>query len=165
MFILFRSKAKKKIAFRNKKFQSPCVSDIFHETTAANLKALRELHDINQDEIAALLGITQTAISKIESGTRSLSDAEKKILDWSFFGTVPPRVTSAHADITKVLDFDEAEWRIIGHIARRQGITEREWIVRRIRDYLAILEESAVIGGNGPQVMPRPAPPVLAATP
>jgi transcriptional regulator with XRE-family HTH domain len=132
---------KKKVATWNKKFQSARVNNDFHETTAADLKAIREARDMTQDEVAAVLGITQTAISKIESGTRALSDSEKKLLDWYFFGTVPERIHSSTIDLAKVLEFDEGEWLIIGHIARRQGITEAEWIVRRIRDYLAILDE------------------------
>lgn len=136
---------KNKVADWNKKLQSACVNSEFHETTAANLKAIRESEEMTQDEVAAVLGITQTAISKIESGTRALSDSEKKLLDWYFFGTMPARMHSATIDLAKVLEFDEGEWLIIGHIARRQGITEAEWIARRIKDYLAILEEKPTL--------------------
>lgn len=113
------------------------------ETTSENLKAIREENGLNQDQIALMLGITQTAVSKIEGGTRTLSDSEKKLLDWYFFGSVPARITATQSDLSKVLDFDEAEWKIIGHIARRQGLTESEWIVQRIRDYLAFLDADA----------------------
>jgi transcriptional regulator with XRE-family HTH domain len=121
------------------------VTNDFHKTTAADLKAIREAKGMTQDEVAAVLGIPRNAISKIETGTRSLSDSEKKLLDWYFFGTVPDRIYSSTIDLAKVLEFDEGEWLIIGHIARRQGISEAEWIARRIKDYLAILEEKPTI--------------------
>lgn len=124
----------------------------FHETTAASLKAIRDERKINQDEVAAVLGIAQTAVSKIETGTRGLSDAEKKLLDWFFFGTVPERIHGSTIDLSRMLEFDEVEWRIIGHIARRQGLTEAEWIAARIRDYLAIMDaqESPASGNYEP---------------
>jgi transcriptional regulator with XRE-family HTH domain len=114
----------------------------FNETTADDLKAIRGDKLLNQDDIAAILGITQTAVSKIEGGTRALSDSEKKLLDWYFFGTVPERIHASAIDLKRMLEFDEAEWLIIGHISRRRGLTEAEWIASRIRDYLAILDES-----------------------
>lgn len=63
-----------------------------------------------------------------------------KLLDFYFFGTIPPRISTAIADPKTVLDFDEAEYRIIGTLARREGITEEQWIVGRIRSYLAFVE-------------------------
>ena len=114
----------------------------FHETTADNLKAMRSDRELNQDDIAAILGIPRNAVSKIETGTRGLSDSEKKLLDWYFFGTVPERIHASAIDMKRMLEFDEAEWLIIGHISRRRGLTEAEWIASRIRDYLAILDES-----------------------
>lgn len=115
----------------------------FHEVTADNLKAVRTEKTQTQDDIAALLGITQTAVSKIESGTRGLSDSEKKLLDWHFFGILPEHIHGSVIDLARMLEFTEAEWLIISHIARRQGITAAQWIVRRIRDYLAILDEGS----------------------
>jgi transcriptional regulator with XRE-family HTH domain len=114
----------------------------FHETTAEDLKAIRSERELNQDDIAAILGIPRNAVSKIETGTRALSDSEKKLLDWYFFGTSPARIHASTIDLSRMLEFDEAEWLIIGHIARRRGLTEAEWIASRIRDYLAILDET-----------------------
>lgn len=126
----------------------------FHETTADNLKAIRAERELNQDDIAGILGITQTAVSKIESGTRALSDSEKKLLDWHFFGTIPPRIINVVADPKTVLDFDEAEYRIIGTLALREGITEEQWIVGRIRSYLAYVDPN---GKSSPKALPDPA--------
>lgn len=127
----------------------------FHETTSANLKAIRSERELNQDDIASLLGITQTAVSKIESGTRGLSDSEKKLLDWYFFGTVPERIHASTVDLSRMLDFDDAEWRIIGHIARRRGLSEAELIASHIRDYLAILEASHTLSLVNPPQQPH----------
>lgn len=115
----------------------------FHETTADNLKAIREEKEMTQSDVAAVLGLEKHNISKIETGTRGLSDAEKKILDWYFFGTVPARIHGSTIDLSRMLEFDEVEWRIIGHIARRQGLAESEWIAARIRDYLALIDAPA----------------------
>jgi len=123
----------------------------FHKTTAEDLKAIRSERELNQEDIAAILGITQTAVSKIEGGTRGLSDSEKKLLDWYFFGTVPKRIHASTIDLSRMLEFDEAEWLIIGHIARRRGLTEAEWIASRIRDYLAILDETQLAALPHPQ--------------
>ena len=60
-----------------------------------------------------------------------------KLLDFYFFGTIPPRVSNSCSDPHGVLDFDEAEWAIIGNLARREGVTEAQWIAGRIRAYLA----------------------------
>lgn len=66
-----------------------------------------------------------------------------KLLDFYFFGTVPPRIANPSTDPQAVLDFDEAEWAIIGSLARREGILEAQWIASRVRDYIAFLEASA----------------------
>jgi hypothetical protein len=112
----------------------------------------------SQAEIAKSFEIHPSTVKRwVEGG--EIPPPMLKLLDWYFFGTMPPRL-SGHApiDLDSTLDFDETEWRIIGHIARRQGITEAEWIVRRIRDYLAILEEQKDPMGNGssPQALPQP---------
>lgn len=117
------------------------------EITAENLKQIRDERDLTQDDIGEILGLQGYHVSNIEKGRRALSDSEKKLLDWYFFGSVPPRITATQTDLSKVLDFDEAEWKIIGHIARRQGLNESEWIAQRIRDYLAVLDLEA---GNSP---------------
>lgn len=110
----------------------------FTEVTSDNLSRIRGGKGLNQDDVAKLLGIAQTAVSKIENGSRSLSDSEKKLLDWYFFGIVPPRVATITPDLQGVLEFDDAEWRMIGIMAARDGNkTPGQWIASRIRDYIA----------------------------
>jgi len=110
----------------------------FTEVSAAHLSRIRGGQGLNQDDVAKLLGIAQTAVSKIENGSRALSDSEKKLLDWYFFGIVPPRVASITPDLKGVLEFDDAEWRMIGIMANRDGNkTPGQWIASRIRDHIA----------------------------
>jgi len=91
---------------------------------------------MNQEDVAQLLGITQTAVSKIENGSRGLSDTEKKLLDWYFFGTIPPRLNPDH-DFRGIFEFDPAEWQIITILATREGNkTPGQWIADRIRGFL-----------------------------
>lgn len=100
-----------------------------------------------QAEIARAFDVAQSTVKRwIEGG--DIPPPMLKLLDWYFFGTVPPRIEGQSIiDMRNVLNFDEAEWRIIGHIARRQGITEREWIVSRVWDYLSNLEAASAFSG------------------
>ncbi len=100
----------------------------FTETTAENLRGLRESKEgMNQEEIAQMLGITRTAVSKIEGGTRGLSTTEKAVLDWYFFGTMPARLANPQ-ELRGVLEFEEEEWAIIGALAGRVGQTHQQGI-------------------------------------
>jgi transcriptional regulator with XRE-family HTH domain len=99
----------------------------YTEITAENLRELRGEKGRNQEEIAQMLGITQTAVSKIEGGTRGLSTTEKAVLDWYFFGTMPARLANPQ-ELRGVLEFEEEEWAIIGALAGRVGQTHQQWI-------------------------------------
>lgn len=120
----------------------------FTEVTAENLRLVRGAHDKNQNEIADLLGVPRNAISKIESGQRSLSDTEKHLLDWYFFGKVPPRITSSSVDLRGILEFSEAEWRIINIFANRAGQTAGKWIASHVRSHLTEARRLGLIPGD-----------------
>lgn len=105
------------------------------ETTPENLKQLRGLHEINQEVISEMLGIPKTAVSHIEKGKRAISTAEKAILDYYFFGTLPLGIVRS-VDAKNALEFSEEEWGIIESLARRAGVTPSEWVTSKIRDYL-----------------------------
>jgi transcriptional regulator with XRE-family HTH domain len=104
----------------------------FKEVTAADLRAIRAKKDMNQEEIGELLGITQTAVSKIEKGTRALSESEKALLDWYFFGILPPRIAST-ASLQGCLEFTDQEWHVLGRMAARVGQTHSQFITATIR--------------------------------
>lgn len=63
-----------------------------------------------------------------------------KLLDWYFFGIVPPRLAEPSIDMQSILDFEEAEWVILSAMARREGVTEAVFIAARIRSYLAFYD-------------------------
>lgn len=109
----------------------------FTEVTAENLRYVRALRDLSQEEVAKILGLEKHNISKIETGKRALSESEKKLLDWYFFGTMPPRIVGSSEDLCGTLEFDEAEWKIITILATKEGNkTPARWIADRIIGYL-----------------------------
>lgn len=112
----------------------------FTEVTAENLRFIRGLKDMNQDAIAEILGIPRNAISKIESGTRSLATSEKSLLDLYFFGKLPFELVN-EKNIRGVLDFSDLQWRAICIMATRNSTTPAKWIAKEIRSYLNYNEE------------------------
>jgi len=99
----------------------------YKEVTAENLRFIRGGNGMNQAEVAELLGIQKNAISKIEGGTRSLTEAEKHLLDWYFFGKVPPRLV-ASLDLRGYLEFTPDEWNVLGILATRRGQSHNQFI-------------------------------------
>lgn len=112
----------------------------FTEVTAENLRFIRALKDLNQDAIAGILGVPRNAISKIESGTRSLAASEKALLDLYFFGIIPFEILNERL-LHGVLDFSELQWRAISILATANGTTPGRWIANEIRAYLTHSEE------------------------
>jgi transcriptional regulator with XRE-family HTH domain len=104
----------------------------FKEVTPADLRAIRSKKGMNQEEIGELLGITQTAVSKIEKGSRGLSESEKALLDWYFFGILPPRIATT-ATLQGCLEFTDQEWHVLGRMAARVGQTQAQFITGTIR--------------------------------
>jgi transcriptional regulator with XRE-family HTH domain len=115
-----------------------------NEVTAENLASIRGAKGLNQDEVAEIIGVPRNAVSKIETGTRALSPSEKAILDWHFFGTMPPSLT-ATLDLQGVLEFTDDEWHIIGVMSRRAGQTPAAWIRESILSYMALRGQSSTL--------------------
>lgn len=67
---------------------------------------------------------------------KTIPDTMQKLLAWYLFGEAPPSLVQS-CNLKDSLLFDDVEWRIISHLARREGITEAQWITGRIRSYLA----------------------------
>ena len=92
-----------------------------------------------QATIAQDLGVTATTIMRWDKGGE-IPPPMLKLLDWYFFAVVPPRIAAPSTDLRGVLEFDEAEWRMITIMAARDGNkSPGKWIATRIRDYLALL--------------------------
>lgn len=113
----------------------------FKEVTAENLRFIRGAKGKNQVDIAELLGITQTAVSKIEKNQRTLSDTEKSLLDLYFFGKMPFEIAN-QVLLKSVLEFTPLQWRVISILATKRGTTPGAWIADRIRTYLAFDREA-----------------------
>lgn len=60
--------------------------------TSENLRKHRLAAGLTQAAVAGLIGIDPTAVSCIENRTRSLSHAEKTVLEFHLFGRVPQRI-------------------------------------------------------------------------
>lgn len=108
----------------------------FTEVTAENLRLIRGGKGLNQEEVGELLGIPRNAVSKIEGGVRTLSDSEKHLLDWYFFGKLPPRLSNP-LDLKGCLEFTDGEWNLVTRMALRDGLTPGKFIADKIRTYLA----------------------------
>lgn len=67
---------------------------------------------------------------------KTIPETMKKLLAWYLFGEAPPSLIHS-CNLQDSLVLDDDEWRIISHLARREGITEAQWITGRIRAYLA----------------------------
>ena len=67
---------------------------------------------------------------------KTIPDTMQKLLAWYLFGEAPPSLVQS-CNLQDSLILDDVEWRIISHLARREGITEAQWITSRIRSYLA----------------------------
>ena len=89
-----------------------------------------------QAELAKAFEISPSTVKRWVDGGE-IPPPMLKLLDFYFFGTIPPRIANTITDPEAVLEFDESEWAIIGNLARREGVTQGQWIAGRIRSYLA----------------------------
>jgi len=58
--------------------------------SGSDLKKLRKSKRMLQEDIGEIIGISREAVSKVETGRRELSVSEQRLLEWYFFGKVPP---------------------------------------------------------------------------
>jgi transcriptional regulator with XRE-family HTH domain len=109
-----------------------------HEITPENLRPLRSQMGVRQSYIAELLGIQQSAVSRVESGKREITSAEKQVLEFFFFGKLPDRIPAVRDDLARgIMEFTESEWRVITILAQREGNkVPTAWIADKIRGYL-----------------------------
>lgn len=109
----------------------------------------------SQAELAKSFEISPSTVTRWVDGGE-IPPPMLKLLDFYFFGVVPPRGANS-TDPRTVLDFDEAEWLCLNNLARREGVTVEQWIVGRIRSYLAWSEGKAPLQAlPPPQALPQP---------
>lgn len=126
----------------------------FNEVTAENLRRVRGSRGMNQEALAELLGVEKYSISRIENGSRALSGSEKSLLDWYFFGHLPPRLANS-LDLPDVLEFTDDEWRIVRILAARAGQTPEQWIASTIRVHLQIEQHNEKKGMRAAEPPPH----------
>jgi transcriptional regulator with XRE-family HTH domain len=102
------------------------------KVTQENLRNLRKARGLTQFDVADILGIAKSAVSKVESGERHLSLPESTLLEWLFFGVVPPRVGSSGLNLQSAIGLSDSEWRVVETIAKADGLTPAAWVGRRI---------------------------------
>ena len=108
-----------------------------NDTRNALQKALETRGE--QGKIAKCLDVHTSTVKRWAEG-EIIPPAMQKLLAWYLFGEAPPSLVKS-CNLQDSLVFDDVEWRIISHLARREGITEAQWITGRIRSYLAYIEE------------------------
>jgi transcriptional regulator with XRE-family HTH domain len=64
----------------------------FNSVSADNLREIRSDKSMTQSQVADILGIPKEQVSRIESGERKLSHAEKMVLDAALMGHPVPKI-------------------------------------------------------------------------
>jgi transcriptional regulator with XRE-family HTH domain len=114
-------------------FRKEWENDIrFH--TARNLVYLRRYRGTSQKALAELVGTSQPAIARIESGQENITlDTLKRIahaLDGRIFVSIHPADHEFHAPRSwwEELDLPVNSWKVVGWLSENDGHTERALI-------------------------------------
>lgn len=100
-----------------------------------------------QAEISKAFNVSQSTVKRWFEGGE-IPPPMLKLLDWYFFGTLPPRLSSDEQVPSGMLDFSPEEWNIVLILAARAGQSPAKWIASTIRFHLD-LYKSASNEGNG----------------
>lgn len=103
-----------------------------------------------QAKISKDFDVAASTITRWLTG-ETIPPAMQKLLAWYLFGEAPPSLVKS-CNLQDSLILDDVEWRIISHLARREGITEAQWITSRIRSYLAY--QSSTVAQTQPRKNP-----------
>ncbi len=94
-----------------------------------------------QAEISKAFNVSQSTVKRwLEGG--EIPPPMLKLLDWYFFGTLPPRLASDDHAEKGQLDFSPEEWNIVLILAARAGQTPSKWIASTIRFHLDLYKAS-----------------------
>jgi DNA-binding MarR family transcriptional regulator len=99
-----------------------------------------------QAEISKAFNVSQSTVKRWLDGGE-IPPPMLKLLDWYFFGTLPPRLVSDPDLPIGALEFSPDEWRIVLCLASRAGQTPAKWIASTIRFHLD-MEASRESPGN-----------------
>lgn len=72
-----------------------CADALPVSVDAENLREIRAARGLTQEAIGGILGLQKEQVSRIETGGRALSHAEKMVLDAALLGRPVPPVTEA----------------------------------------------------------------------
>jgi len=109
------------------------------EITAQDLIDYRADEGLTQAELGSFVGLDKTAIAKIESGRRRITNAESRLFQLLIHGAPPFDIPAESDSGENALEFTAEEWHLVQILAQREGYTSaREWITSKIRAYLAM---------------------------
>jgi len=128
---------RKKFALRKNSFTTPAVS-----TETDIREALSKAAD-NRGEISRIakaLGVSPSTVTRwIPDGI--IPPPMLKLLALYFFGEMPFDIMTEKT-ATSVLEFTPDQWRVIGILAQKVGLTHGKWIAQQIRAYLTFDAEA-----------------------
>jgi DNA-binding MarR family transcriptional regulator len=105
------------------------------EITPETLTKWLEENDKNAKWLADQLKVSPASVSRWLNGKQTIGNTDKALLRLLLWNEMPFSIVGI-TPLKNHLEFTPDQWRVIGILARREGITEAKWIGNRIRDYL-----------------------------
>ena len=86
--------------------------------------------------LAEALQVTPATVSRWLNGKNPISGSDEALLKLLIRGEMPFDLISQPV-LGSVLEFTPDQWRVIGILARKDGLSEGTWITNQIRSFLA----------------------------
>jgi DNA-binding MarR family transcriptional regulator len=119
------------------------------EITPETLTKWLEENDKNAKWLADQLKVSAASVSRWLNGKQTIGNTDQALLRLLLWNQMPFAIVGI-TPLKNHLEFTPDQWRVIGILARREGITEAKWIGNRIRDYLT-WDTAARAETNAPQ--------------